>query len=421
MTAGSFDHTLKLKLCDFGLSRIRHTIAQTKTSMSPKCLSEPSGVLIPGEMDMLWGLCANMLPHNPFSHASMMRLHQDLARMNLPASMNQNLLEHGLVRIKKIYPYIQYFPPQGLYLQHTTSSILTQLLPHTPLLSVERENSTRIDSGGEATIWRARLHGKVVICRDIKPPEQGEWGSPDGEHVLLAIKREISLHCGLKHDHILPIIGISTSEFHPLSIITPYADKGSAPKYLCSLEPMARPAVMLKFAVGIASALDYLHGLDPPLIHGDIHGGNILVDRFENALLSDFGLSRIKHEQTRTSTGIIEGGKDRYIAPELMPKPPHFKWRTTAASDCYAFAMTILELASLRKPFMEYEQGSDARYAAEHRKRPMRPALELFGKLSEGIFDLLWCLLMEMWDHDPTKRPAMKLVWNRLINMSSHV
>ena len=60
------------------------------------------------------------------------------------------------------------------------------------------------------------------------------------------------------------------------------------------------------------------------------------------ALLSDFGLARIRHETTRKNTMRQEGGDSRYLAPELAYSADAF--RSTKEADCYSFAMTIYEL-----------------------------------------------------------------------------
>ncbi|KAF8313233.1 kinase-like protein, partial [Clavulina sp. PMI_390] len=167
----------------------------------------------------------------------------------------------------------------------------------------------------------------------------------------------------------------------------------------------------------IASALDYLHQLRPPIIHGDLHARNILIDAEGNGLLSDFGLSRFKHELTRTTTNIAEGGKYRYMAPELLSASSDYKFRTTPASDCYAFAMTILELATLQKPFAEFDNERAAFSAAERGIRPVRPAAKTFQIPEEQVIDPLWHLLTEMWEGEPDKRPTMFKVNCRLIDI----
>ncbi|KAF8317450.1 kinase-like protein, partial [Clavulina sp. PMI_390] len=233
------------------------------------------------------------------------------------------------------------------------------------------------------------------------------------------VRREIISQIHVQHPNILPILGISSDEKHPLSIITPFAQNGNAFQYLTGLaaRDMSRKTIaMFKIMSQVASALEYLHNMDPQIIHGDLHGRNILVDAEGNGLLSDFGLSRFKHEDTRTATNIVEGGKFRYIAPELFA-PSLTQFRTTVQSDCYAFAMTILELATLERPFAEFDNERKAFTAAERGVRPQRAPLAKLGMQSEELADRLWTLLGDMWVQAHLKRPTMYTVNARLVDI----
>lgn len=122
----------------------------------------------------------------------------------------------------------------------------------------------------------------------------------------------------------------------------------------------------------------------------------------------DFGLARIKHDVTRSTTGLIEGGKHRYLAPELLSVAGPNDFRTSPASDCYSFAMTILEMATLDRPFAEFSHELRAARAAEKGIRPLRP--EKLGTLPEAMADTLWALLNRMWAQEPLERPSLDVV-----------
>ena len=107
--------------------------------------------------------------------------------------------------------------------------------------------------------------------------------------------------------------------------------------------------------------MQYLHNLNPPLIHGDIKAvccisvcstsmsyrvfqSNILIDDVEHARLADFGLITISETQN-FSTTISHGdqGSTRWMAPELFKQGVRRSW----SSDIYAFGMTILEVRTI--------------------------------------------------------------------------
>ncbi|GLT49300.1 hypothetical protein SLA2020_228660 [Shorea laevis] len=64
----------------------------------------------------------------------------------------------------------------------------------------------------------------------------------------------------------------------------------------------------LSIALNIAKGLEYLHGLDPPVIHGDIKPSNILLDQYFSAKIADFGLARLKSFENQIN-GVSEATK----------------------------------------------------------------------------------------------------------------
>lgn len=128
--------------------------------------------------------------------------------------------------------------------------------------------------------------------------------------------------------------------------------------------------------------------------------GNILIDANGNAVLCDFGFSRIHHEIARTHTLIRDGGHLRYRAPELSSHPQ--KLRSTQASDIYSLGMTFLSLVTLDPPFADREYDYQAREAAEQRIRPQLPNNM---NLMPTEQDPMWELLESMWRHEAEERP----------------
>ncbi|KAF8309925.1 kinase-like protein, partial [Clavulina sp. PMI_390] len=160
---------------------------------------------------------------------------------------------------------------------------------------------------------------------------------------------------------------------------------------------------------GVVDGLVYLHSRTPPVIHGDLHDGNILITATGDALICDFGLSRIRHDITRTNTAIHEGGRSRFVAPELSSGPNQF--RSNEASDVYSLSMTIYSLGVHKPPLWNVEHNAQASRLLEAGKRPgCESDSQSAGDVEEFIgLDLarsvkLWSLLRRMWVDAPSER-----------------
>jgi serine/threonine protein kinase len=138
--------------------------------------------------------------------------------------------------------------------------------------------------------------------------------------------------------------------------------------------------------------------------------GNILIDSYKKPLICDFGFSRIRHEVTRTNTDIREGGKHRFLAPELLEGAS--KFRTSAASDVFSLSMVYLNIWARQPPFAHLSDGFLAAEAIRRRERPSRPADDL-GLPSERM-KLFWALIQQMWAHEADCRPAAEDVYIQL-------
>lgn len=84
------------------------------------------------------------------------------------------------------------------------------------------------------------------------------------------------------------------------------------------------------------------------IVHGDLTGTNIFVDKHRNAYLIGFGLSSVEVEFEGTST---VGGAMRWRAPELLPlvKGDLYGYTPTLTSACdiYSFGSVTLQVRQL--------------------------------------------------------------------------
>eukprot|EP00803_Ostreobium_quekettii_P010192 evm.model.scf_972.3 EVM.evm.TU.scf_972.3 scf_972:12988-19761(-) len=109
----------------------------------------------------------------------------------------------------------------------------------------------------------------------------------------------------------------------------------------------------VKAAIGAAKGLSYLHeGEGLSVVHRDFKSENVLLDRYGEAHISDFGLATIMPRSTHSrsgrrsiataqSTAIL--GTFGYVAPEYATTG-----RVTTKSDVYSFGVVMLELLTGR-------------------------------------------------------------------------
>jgi len=160
-----------------------------------------------------------------------------------------------------------------------------------------------------------------------------------------------------------------------------------------------------KLMFQVAHGLLYLHM--KKVVHGDLHGNNILINDEGNACLTDFGLSSSTYITKGTHTS-RPGGAIRWMAPELH-QPQIYGFDTlkrTEESDVYGFACVILEVFTRRHPFVDAPTDIAVILKVAQGERPDRPP----GVMSDG----LWSLVQDCWKQQPSDRLKMDDIIERL-------
>ncbi|GJE97161.1 hypothetical protein PsYK624_133740 [Phanerochaete sordida] len=138
--------------------------------------------------------------------------------------------------------------------------------------------------GGFGDVYQGEYRGDTVAMKALRIFPQQVDNTKDKK----AFYREIALVRGLSHENICPIIGVHQEvQSDSICVVLPWMDYGNVLDYRAREAWSADDATRL---IGqVASGLAYLHSAN--VVHGDLHAGNVLVDVFRNAVLTDFGLS----------------------------------------------------------------------------------------------------------------------------------
>jgi hypothetical protein len=100
---------------------------------------------------------------------------------------------------------------------------------------------------------------------------------------------------------------------------------------------------VLKWAVQLCEALDYLHAQQPPIIFRDMKPSNVMVTNTGVVKLIDFGIARTYKVGKKRDT--VAMGSENYAAPEQWGKG-----QTDGRSDVYALGATMYHLLANMAP-----------------------------------------------------------------------
>ncbi len=93
----------------------------------------------------------------------------------------------------------------------------------------------------------------------------------------------------------------------------------------------------VEITIGLCYALEYLHTLDPPVIHRDIKPQNIIITKDGQCTLIDFGISRFFHDDSEKDTV--------FMGTEATAAPEQFGYMQTGVrSDVYSMGILIFYL-----------------------------------------------------------------------------
>ncbi|XP_022714577.1 uncharacterized protein LOC111274223, partial [Durio zibethinus] len=197
------------------------------------------------------------------------------------------------------------------------------------------DSVNKIGEGGFGPVYKGQLaDGTIIAVKQLSSK------SSQGNREFL---NEMGMISCLQHPNLVKLYGCCIDE-NQLLLVYEYMENNSLSRALfgpmntrINLEWPTRH----KICVGIARGLAFLHEESRlKIVHRDIKGTNILLDRDLNPKISDFGLARL-HEEEKTHISTRIAGTIGYIAPEYA------LWGyLTYKADVYSFGIVALELVS---------------------------------------------------------------------------
>ncbi|KXN92393.1 Tyrosine-protein kinase TXK [Leucoagaricus sp. SymC.cos] len=255
---------------------------------------------------------------------------------------------------------------------------------------------------------KSDVNGILKVCLDI-----ASWFSLIDPFLALQLYvREAVLWNQLSHPNILPFYGVcyldKTQE--RICLVSPWMENGNIVSYLAKNLHVARVPLIHD----VASGLHYLH--DSNVVHGDLKGGNVLVNTTGRACIADFGVSRIAINPLLniTLTAASAGYTTRWAAPELLIDNS----LSTRASDIWAFGCVCFEILTGLLPFRNCSTDGQIVLKLFQGCAPAQPAESGgLGSPLDDINEAMSQLLAHCWHRDPDSRLSSAQI---LAELESH-
>ncbi|KAJ3094789.1 Leucine-rich repeat serine/threonine-protein kinase 2 [Phlyctochytrium planicorne] len=213
------------------------------------------------------------------------------------------------------------------------------------------DSSECLGSGAVGAVYKARYANETVVVKKLKLTSLSQRAREE-------FKQEAWTLSKLNHPRIVRFLGVILDDQY--CIVLEYLRHGSLYSFYTAHEKIPFSNRM-SLAVDIASGMDFLHRLNPPVLHRDVKSLNILlyVDSVDemHAKITDFGISVVM-QSTLTSTSFLSTGASAgsvesqkgsliWMAPELFSLKSVYR----PSCDVYSFGIVLSELFSWNGPF----------------------------------------------------------------------
>ncbi|KJE90875.1 hypothetical protein CAOG_08582 [Capsaspora owczarzaki ATCC 30864] len=244
-----------------------------------------------------------------------------------------------------------------------------------------------IGKGSFGVVWRGLYRGQVVAAKQMAPEEGANFNNKEADKYT---EREILMLGSVQHPNVVKFIGAA---FHNKTyyLLTEFIDGGDL-HALMEDHDVPWPQRLI-IAIDAAIPLAHLHS--QRMIHRDVKTENYLMTSKWRAKMCDFGFSR----HLDLSKQMTMCGTDWTLAPEIMFCIPYDE-----KVDVFSYGMVLCELIS-REHSSTFERVIPGFGIASS---------EIYDRANGGCPEPLIQLTVDCVEDEPSKRPSMEAVVERL-------
>jgi serine/threonine-protein kinase len=211
----------------------------------------------------------------------------------------------------------------------------------------------RLASGGMAEVFVAESAGiegfrKQVAIKRVLPQLSKK------EQFIAMFLDEARLSAHLSHSNVVSVFDIGVGD-GTYFIVMEYVDGADLKAVMEHQRKLGRPLpvqVAVYVATKICQGLAYAHDLTTTdgkplqIVHRDITPANVLITRYGEVKIVDFGLAKASSQLAASDAGVIKG-KFGYLAPETVMEQP-----VDRRVDIFAVGIILWEMLAGKRLFL---------------------------------------------------------------------
>ena len=216
-----------------------------------------------------------------------------------------------------------------------------------------------------------------------------------------SFRTEIKLLKFMNHPNIVSLLDFDEDENY-LNLVLEYMENGSLSALIATVkdgEEGCRPfneILVRSIILQVLHGLEYLHSCN--IIHRDVKGANILLDKTGCVKLSDFGVAKLLQEEFKENCQNSFVGTPYWMAPEIIYSTEAHK--VSCQSDVWSVGCTIIECVTGTPPYAELDHYQ-AFYSIVSDEHPPMPS-----NVSKECEDLL----LSCFKKNPNERPPVSVL-----------
>ncbi|MFN8554273.1 MAG: serine/threonine-protein kinase [Candidatus Obscuribacterales bacterium] len=227
----------------------------------------------------------------------------------------------------------------------TAPSKREKLTPLTPGMMLQEGQYTitrKLGTGGQGTVYLAtRADRALGTLETVALKEFVMPVFPDArvrKSVAEKFQAEAEMLSRIDHPQIVKLYDVFVEDHRAYLVMERIT--GKTLKRLVDEAGAMKESDVIALARQMCGILQYLHGLNPPVVHRDFTPDNLMLSDENKVYLIDFSVAQ---QIEINITGSVVG-KHLYMAPE------QFRGKSTVASDVYSFGATLAFLLTGKEP-----------------------------------------------------------------------